>query len=577
MFHQSQAASGPTGRGNQRPPRISLRRRLAIAGLPPAALIACLILAPLQAMAQAAAPDASVVSQVGKPILPKGQATVADGYHALRTPQAMDAAQAALRAAPTHAEPAPRPTMGDDAYRAAKAAADAMRRTRREKTLLNCSALPGPLISPGFVDINKSGPSESMSGDGFYPPDTTGAISATQVVFPVNQTLNVYSRSTGKLQKSTSFPAFFGTSDSLSDPRVQYDPIWNRWVVTDTRIPQAGDTVSACFWFAVSKTASATGSWWVYRPCMSGGFFAAGDLWDYDMLGISQDGLLVTGNIFGSSGFKGAAVLAIDKAAVYNGLGWSSPVFTLPTTTGTVSPPVVQDSNANAFFLAADSSGTVLDLYRGTNLSNQSQFSFTLQAQIPVTAYSVPPSATQPGTSQVLDTLDGRFQAAVAQYGSTLWGVHTVNLGGFPAPYFYQLNTSGNTVAQSGFFFESGTSDDFNPSISSNSSGDAFVVWSTTDSTSTIGLQHNARVDVSGRQPGDALGTMGTLTVLATSAVALTGNQQGSVQRWGDYSAVSLDPVAATCGANQRAAVFNEKILNANTWGSQYALIGFCN
>jgi hypothetical protein len=81
---------------------------------------------------------------------------------------------------------------------------------------------------------------------------------------------------------------------------------------------------------------------------------------------------------------------------------------------------------------------------------------------------------------------------------------------------------------------------------------------------------------ISGRQPADALGVIGAGSAVATSGVALTGNG-GAVQRWGDYSAVSLDPQAAAgCVANRRAWATNELISNAFTWTSRITRIGFC-
>jgi hypothetical protein len=154
--------------------------------------------------------------------------------------------------------------------------------------------------------------------------------------------------------------------------------------------------------------------------------------------------------------------------------------------------------------------------------------------------------------------------------------VHAKALGGFPAPFFYQLDTSANSVIQQGFFFESGTSDDLNPSIVANTGGDAFVTWTSTDATSTTGLQHDSRVRFSGRQAADSAGVIGAGSSLITSPVALTGNSQNGRQRWGDYSRAALDPATSSCGAGKRALVFNEDNLNANTWGTQIGIIGFC-
>ena len=150
------------------------------------------------------------------------------------------------------------------------------------------------------------------------------------------------------------------------------------------------------------------------------------------------------------------------------------------------------------------------------------------------------------------------------------------------SPIVAAEGTDGNTVKQQGFFFESATSEDFNPSIAVNAAGEAIVVWNSTDVwNSTPSLRHNARIRFSGRRATDGLGVIPAGESLVTSSSALIGNpvpSGGATQRWGDYSAVSLDSKGtATCAINRRAAVFNEKVIDSGTWGSQYALVGFCN
>jgi hypothetical protein len=121
--------------------------------------------------------------------------------------------------------------------------------------------------------------------------------------------------------------------------------------------------------------------------------------------------------------------------------------------------PIVLDQNVQTFLLAAPPSGTVFRKYTATNTSNGSQSPFR-RSILSLPAYTIPPDARQPGTVKRLDTLDSRFVNASTQSGVNLWQTDTINLGGFPAPKFYRINTATNTVNQSGFYFASGTSDD---------------------------------------------------------------------------------------------------------------------
>ena len=233
------------------------------------------------------------------------------------------------------------------------------------------------------------------------------------------------------------------------------------------------------------------------------------------------------------------------------------------------------DGNPNAYFVAANNL-THLHLYRGNNLSNLGYQTLVPQAAVDVPDYAVPPNAAQPGTPDLLDTLDRRFVNASTQYGDSLWNVHTIAFGAWPAPKFYELDTEGpgaNTVKQQGFFWESGTSYDWNASIAANQSGEAFVTWNSTD---VSGAPHQARIRFSGRQPADPLGLIPAGSTLFTSPTFYNPSSD-LVERWGDYSAVSLEPLpAGACAANRRAWIVNEKINAFNIWGSRIARIGFC-
>ncbi len=484
----------------------------------------------------------------------------------LRTRADMDAYQAAhpslgLRKA------APRPLipMGDKAYQEAK----------RQAALAPLTAKPMPFgahvpppVAPTKIVKQFLGPKQADPSNGWFPPDSNGAIGGGYLVAPVNATFNVYNR-TGTALWNVDLNAFFGASVQTFDPRVLYDPIWKRWVVAAAEFGTA--TSGGCFWLGISLNANPTGSYWRYHVCAP---FGNGAIWDYPMLGMSQDAVLFTGNDFDASdNYFGARMISLAKAVLYNGQGFSVPLFSFPTSAGTLTPPIVRDANANAFFLARDADAAHLDVYKATNLSNASQATVGPAVQISASGLGVPPNAPQPGTTAVLDTLDGRFQSPSSQYGNSLWNVHSGALGSFPAPFYYQIDTGANSIVTSGDFFVSSSSYDFNPSVAANTSDEAIFTWSSTDPANNL----NAQVRFTGRQSGDAA-FIGPGTLLKQSTVALTGNG-GSEQRWGDYSSVFLDSSAPTaCGGvpNRRAAIFNENVINTNHWGVQVGIVGFC-
>jgi hypothetical protein len=312
------------------------------------------------------------------------------------------------------------------------------------------------------------------------------------------------------------------------------------------------------FFIAVSTSADPTSTFFIYN--LNVNFFGNNNFWDFPQLGIDQDAVLFTANIFNGGTFLGADFFAIAKARLYNGLGFTVPVFT--GLAGTLAPPIVRDQNASTFLIAAPTSGTSFSKYTVTNTS-RAGISLTGPVSITVPSYSVPPAAQQPGTTKLLDTGDSRFVNASTQSGNDLWQTHTIALGSFPAPKFYRLNTSTDTVSQSGFYFASATSDDFNASIAANDAGDCFVTWTSTDPSAA----KNAQVRLSGKFSADAGISAGPSGV--TSGVFYNASADNP-ERWGDYSAVTVDPLNAST-----AWLVNEKVTsNKAIWGTRIISFG---
>ncbi len=449
-----------------------------------------------------------------------------------------------------------RSTMGESAYAAAKQRANSAHAPGVTKPF---PLAPTPLGAPVIKTNNFNGHSET---DGLFPPDTHGAIGVNHFVEVTNSHFDVFSKaSPPALLKSVTLATFFNyTAQTLFDPRVVHDNTWQRWIVTADAFPES-TTVQRLF-IGISKTSDPTGEFFIYNVDVD--FFNNNDFYDFPQLGIDQDAVLFTGNIFpAAGGFSGADFFSVAKARLYNGLTFSIPIFT--RLDATLAPPIVRDQNASTFLIAAPPSGTTLTKYTATNTSHPASTRL-VPSTVTVPSYAVPPDAHQSGTAQVVDTSDSRFVNASTQNGTDLWQTHTINFFGFPAPFFYRINTSTNALKQSGFYHASGTSNDFNASITANTAGNSFVTWTSTDASARV----NAQVRLSGKLSADAQITSGTAGF--TSATFLTGNFDPAfgIQRWGDYSAVSLDP------SNEATAwLVNEKINSNSIWGSRIITIGF--
>jgi len=221
----------------------------------------------------------------------------------------------------------------------------------------------------------------------------------------------------------------------------------------------------------------------------------------------------------------------------------------------------VLDQNGSSFLLANLANTPFVAVYELTGAGDPTTTSLADPFTIDVGTYHIPRAAQQPGVGNTLDTLDTRFVNASTQTGASLFNVHTIQLGTFPTPRWYELDVAARAVAQTGVFFGTGTSDDWNASIVADDTRDVFVTWS---SSNALGSREDnppyfAQVRTSGRLSTDPPGVIPSGVVVFESTLPYFNF------RWGDYSAITLDPNNANC-----AWGVNEKINAAFTWGSRF-------
>ena len=445
-----------------------------------------------------------------------------------------------------------RPTIPEASYTAAKAASAAAARISRTGSTSAAASTPPALVLDG-EGVNQ------ITAQGWFPPDTEGAVGLSQFVEVVNDHIDVYEKSDlAPLDLSVSLNSFFGYSvTALFDPRVIYDGTWNRWIITADSFPDSQTPPVQLYFFAISVGPNAAGPYYIYAVKVN---FADDDFWDYPQLGMDQNSILFTANVFGPTTFRGARAFAIAKSRLYNGLGFSVPVFV--NLCGTLAPPIVLDQNASTYLVCAPPAGNAVTKYTMQHSSEPNATTLNASA-ITVSSYTLPRSADQPGTDAKLDSLDARFVNTSAQVGNSLWQVHTVAFpaSGAPTPRFYEFDTTANTIKQTGYFFADNFSDDFNASIAADPSNTrVYVTWSSTNALKGT----NAQVRFSGCKP--AAGCVLDTTV----PDEITSKTFSRLGRWGDYSAVTVDPQDPDA-----AFLVNEYIIDNTTWGSRIAQIHF--
>ena len=497
------------------------------------------------------------ISSSGEAAKIKPSATINFELVAVRTLDDMEADDAALQASGKIVESTIvpfRPTMNIGDYKAAKAAANANARITVDKQ--SETTAKSAYAPPGYVGPDIEGVTQSEAG-GARPPDTHGAVGPDHFAEITNSHYDVYRKSDGVRVKSVSLASFFGyTTQSIFDPRCVYDSTEGRWIVASPARRES-TTVQRQF-IAVSKTTDPTGEFYVYSADVC--HLDNGDFWDYPQFGVDNKSILITANIFASdSSYSGSDLCVVSKGSLYSGKSASGKLFT--QLDGTLAPPIVLDNSKKSCFVAT-SYFTQIILYSLTYKKSSPRLT---KSAIPITTYSLPPGASQPGTAALLDTLDARFVNASTQNGNSLWQAHTINENDRPTPRWYEFDISKKTVTQSGTFNASSASHDWNASIAANKKGDVFVTWSSTDVTAGT----NAQVRYSGRRKTDTSGIIDGGSALFTSSTYYAPSG-GSVERWGDYSAVTIDP-----SNTSRAWIVNEKINSTSQWGSRITCIGY--
>jgi hypothetical protein len=386
-------------------------------------------------------------------------------------------------------------------------------------------------------------------GFAFVPPDTNGAIGATQFVQIVNVTFAVYDKRTGTLTFgpvaiNAVWKDFGGPCEAGNggDPVVLYDQVAGRWLISQLQFNSTFTSNQQCI--AVSNSSDATGSYNRYE------FDFGANLPDYPKFGVWPDAYYYTANIFASGHtFIGAQACAFDRAPMLVGGPTTMICFQNPPSVASLLPSDLDGKtlppagSPNFFAEIADS--TDLNLFQlHADFANPTNSTFSGPAVIPVAPFNeicnrainlacIP----EPPPGEKVDGLGDRlmFRLAYRNFGDheSLVVNHTVAGGPLAGVRWYEIRSPG----ASPFVFQQGTV--VHPNIN-------FWMGSIAmDKTGNIALGFSASsmnldpsVELVGRVPNDPLGTMEGPTVAVTG----TGVQQASFHRWGDYSSMALDP-----------------------------------
>jgi hypothetical protein len=460
---------------------------------------------------------------------------------------------------------------------------------REKDVLAQLTGASAPLSAAGvtlaaavFGSLNAVGLSAAQQiatfgpGADVTPPNTTGAIGPEDYVEIVNEEIAAYKRSNLAIVGTPVRLSTFIGDESPCDGQIKYDPKTSRWFYTAIR---CGTLTENALFVGFSKTSDPTdfsteaGHGWCGYKYKTGGFYE-----DYDKLGLDSSHIMIGSNDLEARTqvFATAHILSLPKPA--SGKIETCPAAPTLTTFGskqkplrtlveshlavTPQPATVAGESASGYVVAADmttpfsGSGNHLMIWQLAGSAETPELK-ALGAPA-VTAYTNPPNAPQPDSTDKLETWEGRLTQAVAAAdpgaggAEAVWTQHTVAGGAGTVVRWYELLPAKAEVKQSGTISDPSLFI-FNAAIAPTLSGGAVIDYDTASKSALVQIAAQSRLR------SDPAGTMSGPVTLASSAAIDSDFTCPSLEpkntgcRWGDYAGASVDPNNADVvwGSNQ--------------------------
>jgi hypothetical protein len=431
--------------------------------------------------------------------------------------------------------------------------------------------------SPGFPGLGSVG---------YVPPDTNISVGDTQIVETVNVDYAVYDKSGTLYTNGGPAPIHsiflaaaqaknggIGTSDMCAttdggDPVVLFDKIDQRWIISQLAYNTSLSDNHFCI--AISKSDDATGQYYAYDVPFGGnlpdypklGIWAAGS---WGALDAATSGVYFSANMFsGGNTFTGAKVCGFPLGFVTNlqsTFPWycvqnGTSVFSvlpadlegskvLASTTGTTIPA---SAGTNEYFLQFSGSNT-LNLYQFNPAFGGGSPAMSSPTSITVATFHeacgggacVPQSGRR---SALLDSLGDRlmYRLSYRNYGGSIGqsmvvtqSVQDSSSSSQTGERWYQLKNTGSgwnnsQINRQGTFGSIDSNYRWMGSIAQDKVGNLGLGYSVSGSSVFPYLAVTGKTSAeTGMEPETTLNSM-------------ANGAQTNVNRWGDYSSMSVDP-----------------------------------
>ncbi|HEY6096970.1 MAG TPA: hypothetical protein VIU83_02855, partial [Candidatus Deferrimicrobium sp.] len=416
-----------------------------------------------------------------------------------------------------------------------------MARPALEITFFASSPAPSaPALASSFAGLGNPPP-----GADVIPPDTMGAAGPSHLVSLLNSDFGVFDKAGNPLQ-SVGMQAFWSSlgtgagqpAHSPFDPRILYDQHSGRFVAMTL-----GGTSNTDSWLmiAVSPPSGPTGAWdkWAIDADLDNNVQQFNNSADFPGLGVDAFNVYVTANMFSGTGVgQYSKVWVIPKTQLLAG---SNPITWFefrdpPGSDFTMQPAHTFGTAAAEYFLFEGLTNRLgvawMDDVSGTPV-------WHAPLQVPVTPYtsaSALPGAPQFGIDCTIHTSDTRLLNAVYRNGS-VWTTHHLAVNGKTEVAWYRINPGTGTVESQGRINDPNRWY-YYPSIAVNKDNVAAIGFSGSWAAEFVGGYYTVV------QP--STGAAESVTRLKAGEALYFKIFSGTENRWGDFSATTVDPADDT-------------------------------
>lgn len=427
----------------------------------------------------------------------------------------------------------------------------------------------------------------------YVPPDTDGAVGPNHYVAFVNGRFKVYGKAaphtvtTNKPDDQFWIDAGIPSSlasDNVSDPRIIYDPVSQRWFASEITVENIGNSIL----IGRSETNDPNGTWKAASFVPNGSRFA-----DYDTLGLDANAIYIGTDDFPSSGGPvSVTVVSIPKADLLlstpdisrrkvvartlsgANYGWTPQPVTNFSPTAT---------HGSVLGVNLDGSASPSHIYRTTitwNAADPGNPTFNGATTFTPQPTFYPDWGYQPDVNTPLDPVDDRFGSMTFQVGDLIYAVHSISVDslGVGADYTATTTTdgvrltilsdSGNSIVAEATWYN--TSFNYiDPSIAANAAGDFVIGFTRVGPSAPSGYAGSYAVPgrIDPANPGAGI-TFGSELTLKAGVTNYQLQGAGFAQRWGDYSATQVDPNSQTA-----FWTIQEYAAGSSTWATRISQI----